>query len=99
MANSNYRRGRAFEYEIAEAFRANGFDVTRTAGSHGAFDLWCVNPTNGFVQAIQCKVVQTEAEAKRMLKKFREHPPYRLAKFHQTLQVKVLNVGVFGVTV
>lgn len=37
--SSNYELGRRYEYEVMELFRKAGYEITRTAGSHGTFDL------------------------------------------------------------
>lgn len=86
--NKNYQTGRAFEYAYAKHLRTLAYDVSRTAGSHGAFDLWAVG-RSGHVIAIQCKVVTTEAEAYRLMEKFERNRPYPDAKFQQRIAVKV----------
>ena len=42
MANSNYRKGYRVEREIYHRFKEAGFEVVRSAGSHGAGDLYVV---------------------------------------------------------
>ena len=39
MPNSRYIRGRQYEYMAAAALRKQGYRVTRSASSKGAFDL------------------------------------------------------------
>lgn len=46
MTNRNYVRGRSYEYKIAKKLRAEGWEVLRTAGSHGAFDLIAIKTAN-----------------------------------------------------
>jgi hypothetical protein len=62
-----------------------GYRTIRASGSHGEWDVVCyrswVKPN-----FIQCKVVDSEAAAKRLIAKF-ENAPERY--FHQTLRVKV----------
>lgn len=43
MPNRNYRRGRAYEYRVVKMLEATGFTATRTAGSHGCFDVMAFN--------------------------------------------------------
>lgn len=94
MPNKNYLRGRRFEYERAKKLREFGHDVMRTAGSHGKFDLIAINPQNGDISLIQLKVTESSSNADRMVKKFRENPPYQpyvMPKgVHQILEVKVV---------
>jgi len=40
MPNRNYRKGYRFEREILQKFREAGFKAIRSAGSHGAGDLY-----------------------------------------------------------
>lgn len=51
--NSNYRRGRAFEYRVKKYLEEKGFSVIRSAGSHGKYDLVAFH--NGVVIALQLK--------------------------------------------
>lgn len=51
--NSNYKKGRAFEYRIKKKFEKQGYIVLRTSGSHGFADLIAVR--KGEVIFIQCK--------------------------------------------
>lgn len=85
---TNYERGRAFEYERMKAFRDDGHEVMRTAGSHGKFDLIAISP-KGRVQLIQCKLVSTEAEANRFIRNFIEYPPIPCGQFVQRIDVRV----------
>ena len=89
--NTNYIAGRAFEYERMAHYKALGYEVMRTAGSHGKYDIIAISPM-GSVEFIQCKRVSTEAEANLLIKKFRTSPPIPIVyttQFHQVLEVKV----------
>ena len=48
-----YRHGAAFEYRVKHHYEDLGYHVTRSAGSHGLFDLVAVNANE--VLFIQCK--------------------------------------------
>ena len=89
--NSNYRRGRAFEYERMKHYKeVMKQDVVRTAGSHGQWDLISTDWSRGIVTYIQCKVVSTQAEAARLLSKWQLEPPFSPRRaLHQTMEVKV----------
>jgi Restriction endonuclease len=93
MPNKNYLKGRRFEYAIMKSFREDGYDVSRTAGSHGKFDIIAISPGNGCIELIQCKVVKRDATASRLIEKFRESPPFPPRTLprnvHQWLTVKV----------
>ena len=41
---TNYTKGRSYEYKIAKKLRAEGWNVARSAGSHGDFDLIAIKP-------------------------------------------------------
>ena len=92
MPNSNYESGRRFEYARMKHYREKGCHVMRTAGSHGLFDLICID-TRGLVIMVQCKVVSTLAQAIRLLKNFRMNPPIINADFTQVMEVKVRDTG------
>lgn len=97
MANPNYTRGRAYEYEVMKEFEGQGYSVIRASGSHGEYDVVAYRSQHP-VEFVQCKVVRTETEANRMIKKFKEDTiPSKY--YHQSLKVKVLRSGVIGVTV
>jgi len=79
--NNNYRAGRRFEYQRRLFYKKSGYeDVIRASGSHGAFDLLCFNSDRP-VLAVQCKRVETMAEARRLLQRFKESPPYLANEF------------------
>lgn len=88
MPNANYEAGRRFEYKIKKAWEHDGYIVFRTAGSHGAFDLIAVARA-GRICFIQCKRVQTKAQARRLLDRFRENPPLAPERFEQFMAVYV----------
>jgi Holliday junction resolvase len=87
MPNANYLAGRRFEYEIVELFKARGYEATRTAGSHGTYDVVARDPKRP-VEFIQCKRVESSTVGKRLLDKFRA-TTVPSQYFHQTLAVKV----------
>lgn len=39
MSTSNYKRGVALEYDIVHLLRSHGWEVQRSAGSRGLFDV------------------------------------------------------------
>ena len=92
MPNANYNAGRRFEYERIKHYRDTlKWDVWRSAGSHGPFDITCVS-AGGDVTFIQCKVVATKAAADRLIDEWHRHPPlgYRgRGHYHQRLDIKV----------
>lgn len=85
---TNYAVGRRFEYERMKAYRLLGATVLRTAGSHGPFDIIAIYP-NGYAHFIQCKVVDSEAAAKRLIEEFKTSPPFCGANFTQVMEVKI----------
>jgi len=94
MPNKNYHIGRKFEYEVMNELKGPGCAVMRTAGSHGPFDVIAINK-DGACGMIQCKVVETEAEADRLIRAFRERPPFPPAscEFVQRIEVKIKRKG------
>lgn len=53
MTNKRYVAGRNFEYQMIEIFKKGGYSTYRTAGSHSAIDVICMNETELIL--IQCK--------------------------------------------
>lgn len=97
MPNKNYVNGRAFEYETMDSRRKMGMKVLRTSGSHGEFDV--IAYRDGVKPVfIQCKVVTTEAAAKRLTRTFVENTVPHI-HFHQCLSVKVKGKWVTEVTI
>lgn len=87
MPNPNYKAGRRFEYETMEAYRTRGFDVVRTAGSHGAYDVIAFDTKRKPI-FIQCKRVTTDTQARGLIKAFgRDTAPSPY--FHQCLAIKI----------
>lgn len=102
MPNSNYIRGRAFEYERLKYYKeVMKHDCLRTAGSHGAWDLISIDSVRGIVTLIQCKVCQDNTTKGRLLRNFRANPPYApMEGIHQVMEVKVIgSKEVHSVTV
>jgi len=100
MGNRNYIKGRAFEYAVRKSLQEEGYEVMRTAGSHGHFDLIAIKPSQSIIELVQCKVVKNQAAADRLFKDFHEAPPYSplgLPKgVHQMLYVKVHGTSGWG---
>lgn len=91
MANKNYQAGRRFEYTIKKALEGNGWEVFRTAGSHGSYDLIALqtaDESSPNVVCIQCKVVATEAAGERAKKAFLKNRVSNLG-YEQVIYVKV----------
>lgn len=77
------------EYERKKAWEKTGYVVLRTAGSHGPFDLVAIRD-GGHINLIQCKSVERDSEAIRLIDTFRAKPPLTPSRFyHQCLEVKV----------
>lgn len=70
MPNSNYKSGRAFEYKIAKLWQDHHYTTIRAAGSHGFADLIAFCPDCP-VYAIQCKRVETKAQARKIISQLR----------------------------
>jgi hypothetical protein len=75
VPNKRYLSGRRFEYARAKAWRDTGYAVTRAAGSHGFYDLYCAKAYAPMV-CIQCKRVRTVKQAERLIAKFIANPPF-----------------------
>lgn len=92
MPNANYQKGRRFEWAICKHYRELGYDASRTAGSHGKFDVIATRAGGDIILA-QCKVVSDEATERRIRKNFLENPPYPPyslpAGVHQVILIKV----------
>ncbi len=87
--NKNYQAGRREEYATMKKLRANGYHVSRSAGSHGFFDI-CAIKDGRPVLLVQCKVTPHQSVAELLIKKFKEAPPLTTSKFyHQQLQVHI----------
>ena len=90
MSNKNYQKGVRFERERKAYYENLGRCVIRASGSHGKFDLVCIDDGRGVVTLIQCKVTNEMGTARRLLDSFRDNPPCRPMKnIHQTMEVKV----------
>ena len=55
MPNKNYLKERRKEYRVAKDLRMLGWDVLRTAGSHGFCDLIALKHEIKRIRFIQCK--------------------------------------------
>jgi len=54
VSPTNYARGYAIENKLVNLYKDNGWVATRTAGSHGAFDVAAFGP-NGEIHLVQLK--------------------------------------------
>lgn len=87
--NPNYLAGRRMEYERKAHWEEMGYEVLRTAGSHGRYDLVAIHPSRP-ITLIQCKLLTnpTEADIERMIRTFRDiNVPLKYA--HQCLEIKI----------
>lgn len=65
MPNTNYKRGVRYEYKAKAMLEAEGFYVTRSAGSHGLYDLAAIDLN--MIRLIQIKSTRV----------YRDHKCYR----------------------
>lgn len=71
MPNSNYNRGRAYEYKAKKELEVEGYSVIRAAGSHGPWDLVAIpRDASRPVRCIQIKVTKVPAAIKLLVSKF-----------------------------
>lgn len=85
--NANYVAGRSFEYARKAAWESEGYEVVRTAGSHGAYDLIAYKKDE--VNFIQCKRAAKEGEVEALANDFLKTSPIFLTGVHQILEVRV----------
>lgn len=85
--NKNYQAGRRVEYEVIAHWKEQGYSASRTAGSHGTFDVVAYRYDRK-PEFIQCKRTTTLATANRLIKNFKETTTPSLY-YHQTMWVKV----------
>ena len=75
MPNPNYEAGRRLEFERRKFYEdAYGCTCYRSAGSHGPVDVTCIRP--GEVMLLQLKRVSSPAEARLLIRRFKESPPF-----------------------
>jgi Holliday junction resolvase len=72
LPNKHYLRGRRLEWEVKKDLEAEGWQVFRTAGSRGEYDLIAIR--DRCIRFIQCKSVDTEKSAKKYTKSFTVNP-------------------------
>jgi len=54
--NTNYVKGRRYEYKILNEHKRRGFDICqRTAGSRSPVDIFCISFKDRVIKFIQCK--------------------------------------------
>lgn len=85
MPNLSYTRGVNLERETIKKLVEAGFCASRTAGSHGTFDVFAINETN--VKLIQCKTTMKQPTIKMYLNDLRKIsnvkiPPNTSKEFH-----------------
>lgn len=64
---NRYSKGRRKEYAVKKELEKEGYLVTRSSGSHGAFDLIAVHIPKRIIQFIQCKSDNFSKKEKRRL--------------------------------
>lgn len=90
MPNSNYTKGRRFEYEIKKHYEALGAHVMRSSGSHGCYDL-AVFDHDGTVILIQCKVTKDPKDVPQLTKAFDKDIVFPIGTYSQMLVIKIMN--------
>ena len=89
MPNSNYKAGRRFEYKRKAYYEDQGYSVVRASGSRGLFDLVCLR-ADEVPLLVQCKRVQRPSDARALLKRFHQEPPFPpTRKFRQSMDVHI----------
>ena len=88
--SDKYRKGRRFEYERMAFWREKGYQVIRSAGSHGPFDLVVFRDEE--VHFIQCKVLDSEARAQHLMGMWLANPPLRVSEhYEQHIEIAIKN--------
>jgi len=64
----NYQKGRRYEYKAVNLLRTRGYDCTRTAGSHGHYDVIAVSGK----EVLLVQVKSGADISKKELEEFRE---------------------------
>lgn len=66
---TNYERGRQYEYKTMRFYEAMGYVCTRTAGSHGPWDVVCVSGGSIVLAQVKfgCDPTSSERESLAML--------------------------------
>lgn len=90
--NVHYRVGARLEYGRRKHWQKRGFEVVRSSGSHGIWDLCGVrleDPTYPVI-FIQCKRAATKSEATRIINNFKKSPPMpRSEHWKMILEVQI----------
>jgi len=65
IPQTNYTRGRSREYKVIEMLRQQGYYATRSAGSHGLFDVIAIGPHDFLLIQVklECKPTSQERQA------------------------------------
>lgn len=87
MPNANYQAGVRFERERQKVYEELGYEVTRSAGSHGPWDLTAACRRRGTI-LIQCKYVEDPKEVVPLLRAHRQKQPYKGVHFRIEVRVK-----------
>lgn len=97
MPNSNYNRGRRFEWELKRELEDDGFLVTRASGSHGVFDLIALKEHHGEPETwlIQCKVTKNKKSIPQLIKEFESALPFSQKAYTQKLAIKITGEGSY----
>ena len=103
--NTNYKRGRTFEYRVREYYQKLGFHVLRSYASKGAADLYamkechtCSDCINTNLLLIQCKNYDTtkrkfphdQAEELRSLARKTGGKPVLVSNIRHKLHIETL---------
>lgn len=65
MTNLNYKRGANLERKVKAYFEERGYKASRSAGSHGTYDVWATNFRS--LALVQCKDNMARKEAQKIL--------------------------------
>lgn len=66
MPNNKYRRGANLEREVKKYYESIGYIASRSAGSHGAADVWATNFEE--LVFVQCKIGADIKRCQKILK-------------------------------
>ena len=87
----SYLKGRRYEYQVAQLLQREGWQVMRTAGSHGPFDLIALR--GGEALGVQVKAVQRPVGMGTLWERLQGAYPWPLA-LRPALAVWVIGEGV-----
>jgi Holliday junction resolvase len=89
LPNKHYLRGRRLEWQVKKDLEAEGWQVFRTAGSHGKYDLIAIR--KGDLRLIQCKSVDSDKNGYKYFRDFDKNTEklQSIVKLRQELIIKV----------